>query len=65
MRKINELGKDQINVFRLVRKMKIESTHIVGGRCMPGNDGTLHLIENGSAKDRKAHMPKNMNEENE
>ena len=42
-RKINELGRNPNNVFRLVRKIRIESTDVAGGRCMRGNDGTLYL----------------------
>ena len=34
VRKINEIGINPNNVFRLVKKMKIESTDVVGGRCM-------------------------------
>ena len=34
VRMINEIGRNPSNVFRLVRKMKIESTDVVGGRCM-------------------------------
>ena len=45
MRNINELGRNPSNVFRLVRKMKIESTDVVGGKCMQGNDGALYLSE--------------------
>ena len=54
--KINELGRNHDNVFRLVRKMKIESTDVVGGRCMRGDDGTLYLNEKDRAKLWKAHM---------
>ena len=43
VRKIDELGTNPNNIFILVRKMNIESTDIVGGRCMRGNDGTLYL----------------------
>ena len=43
VRRINEIGINPDNVFRLVRKMKIESTDVVGGRCMQGNDGTPYL----------------------
>ena len=45
VRKINELGRNPNNVLRLVRETKMESTHVVGGRCMPGNDGTLNPNE--------------------
>ena len=78
MRKINELGRNPTNngayfsidinpnnVFRLVTKMKIESTDLVSGRCMRGNDGTLYLNEQDKEKHWKAHMSKTMNEENE
>ena len=44
-RKINELGRNTNNVFRLVRKMKIESTDVVGGRSVQGHNGTLYLNE--------------------
>ena len=54
MRKINELGRSPNNVFRLVRKMKVESTDAVGGRCMRGNDGTLYLNVKDRAKLLKA-----------
>ena len=59
--KINELDRNPNNVFRYVRKMKIESTDFVGGRCMQGNGGTLYLDEKGRAKLWKAHMSKIMN----
>ena len=65
VRKINEIGRNHNNVIRLVRKMKIESTDVVGGRCMQGNDGTLYLNEKDIAKLWKEHMSKIMNEENE
>ena len=55
VRKINELGRNPDNVSRLGKKMKIESTDVVGGRYMRGNDGTLHLNENDRAKLWKAH----------
>ena len=45
--------------------MKIEATDVVGGRCMRENDETLYLNEKDRAKLLKAHMSKNMNEENE
>ena len=45
--------------------MKIESTDVVGGRCMRGNYGTLHVNEKDRAKLWKAHMSKIMYEENE
>ena len=41
VRMINELGRNFNNVFRLVRKMKIERTDVVGGWCMQGHYGTL------------------------
>ena len=34
VRKINELGRNHNNVFKLVTKMKIESTDVVGRRCI-------------------------------
>ena len=34
VREINEIGRNPNNVFRLVKEMKIESTDVVGGRCM-------------------------------
>ena len=34
VRKINELGRNPNNAFRLFRKIKIERTDVVGGRCM-------------------------------
>ena len=64
VRKSNELGRNP-NVFRLVRKMKIKTTDVVGGKCLQGNDGTLYLNEKGRAKLWKAHMSKILNEENE
>ena len=36
--------------------MKIESTDVVGVRCMRGNDGTLYLNEKDRAKLLKAHI---------
>ena len=65
VRKINGIGKNPNIFFRLVRKMKIESTDVVGGRCMRGNDGTLYLYEKDRAKFWEAHMSKIMNDENE
>ena len=50
MRKNNEIGRNSNNVLKLVRKMKMESTDVVGGRCMQGNDGTLYLNEKDRAK---------------
>ena len=38
IKNINEIGRNINNVFRLVRDMKIESTDVVGGRCMQGNN---------------------------
>ena len=65
LKNINEIGRNPNNVFRLVRKMKIESTYVVGRRCKRGNDGTLYPNEKDRAKLWKAHMSKIMNEENE
>ena len=65
VRRINELGRNSNNVFRLVRKTKIESTDVVGGRCLLGNCGTFHLNERDRVKLWIAHMSKIMNEENE
>ena len=45
LKKINEQGRNTNNVFRVVRKMKIESTDFVGGKCMRGNVRTHYLIE--------------------
>ena len=45
VRKINQLGRNPNNVPRLVRKMMVQNTDDVGGRCMQENDGTLHLNE--------------------
>ena len=50
LRKINEQSRNPNNVFRLVREMKIDSTDVVGGRCMRGNDKTLYLNEKGREK---------------
>ena len=58
VRKINELGINPNKVFRIVRKMKMDSTDVVGGSCMRGNDGTLYLDEKDRAKLWKAHMEK-------
>ena len=65
MRKINEIGRNPNNFYRPVKKMKIESTDVVGGRCRRGNDVTLYLNEKDRAKLWKAHMSKILNEENE
>ena len=65
VRKINELGRNPNNVFRLLRKMKIESADVAGGRSMRGNDGALYVNEKNRAKQFKAHMSKIINEENE
>ena len=43
VRKINEIGRNCNNVFRLIRKMKVESTDIVGGRCMEQNSGNTYV----------------------
>ena len=61
VKRINELGRNPNHVFRLVRKMKIDGTDVVGGRCMQENDGTLYLNED-RAKLWKEHMSKIMNE---
>ena len=45
--------------------MKMESTDVVGGRCMHKNHGSLYLNEKDRAKLWKTHMSKIMNEENE
>ena len=45
--------------------MKMESTDVVGGRCMRGNDGTLYPNDKERAKLWKADFLKNMNEGNE
>ena len=45
--------------------MEIESSDVVGGRCMHGTDGALYLNEKDRAKLWKAHMSKIMNEDNE
>ena len=58
VRRINELGRNPNNVFKLVKKMKIESTDVVSGRCNRGNDGTLHLSEKYKGKLWKEHMKK-------
>ena len=60
-RKINELDRSPNNFIRLVRKMKMKSTDIVGRRCMRGNGGTLYLNEKDRAKLLKIHMSKIMN----
>ena len=53
---VNELDKNTNDVFRLVRKMKIRCTDVVGGKCMQGNDGALYFNEMDRAKLWKAHM---------
>ena len=63
MKEINELDRNLNNVFRLVRKMKMDSTYVNGGRCMRVNDG-FYLNENDRAKLWKAYMPKIMSEDN-
>ena len=65
VRKITELGRNPNNVFRPVRKMKIESIDVDGGRCMRENVETPYLNDTDGAKLWKAHMSKIMNEENE
>ena len=55
-KKINELGRNPNNVFRLVRKMKMETTDVVGGRCIRGNDGAFYLSEKDTAIICKAHI---------
>ena len=45
--------------------MKMESTDVVGGRCMRENDGILYSNEKDRAKLWKAHMQENMHDENE
>ena len=62
MRKINEMDRYPNNGFRLIRKMNIEITDVVGGRCMRGNDGALCLSEKDGAKLWKAHMSEIVNE---
>ena len=39
--------------------MMIESTDVVGGRCMQGNDGTLYLNEKDIAKCMESTYVKN------
>ena len=56
VRKINEIGRNPNNVFRLVRKITIESTDVGGGKCMRGNDGPLYLNGKDIAKLWKAHI---------
>ena len=58
MRKINEIRRIPNNAFRLVKKMKIESTDVDGGKCMGGHDGTPYLNEKDRAKLWKAHIMK-------
>ena len=58
VRKIIEIGRNHNNVFRHVIKMKIESTDVVGGRCMGGNNGSLYHTEKDRAKLWKALMSK-------
>ena len=65
VRKINELGGNPNNAFRIVSKMKMECTDVVRGRCMLGNDGTTYFNEKDGAKLWKAHMSKIIIEENE
>ena len=43
VRKINEISRNRNNVFRLARKMWIESIDVFGGRCMRGSDGALYI----------------------
>ena len=57
LRNINDLGRNS-NVFRLVRKMKIGNTDIVGGKCMQGNNETLYFNQKDRPKRWKAHMSK-------
>ena len=64
VRKNNELGRNTNKVFRLIRKIKLESTDLAGGRCVRENDGTLHLSERETAKIWKVHMSKIMNGRN-
>ena len=45
VRKINDQGINSDNVSRHVRKMKMEITDVIGGRCMQGNDGIHYLNE--------------------
>ena len=65
VRKIDELDRNHNNVLRLVRNLKIESTDVIGGRCMRRNDGTPCLNEKDRAKLLEAHASKFVNEENE
>ena len=65
MRKINEIGRNPNNDFRHVRKMKIESTDVVGGRCMQGNDGHFILLRRIEQNVLDRTYVKIMNEENE
>ena len=65
VRRIKQLSKNPDYVFRLVRKMKVECTDVVGGRCMRGNDVTLFINEMDRAKLWKARKSKIMIEEDE
>ena len=62
VRKINELGRNPNNIFRLVKKINMHSTDVFGGRCMRENDGALYLNEKERITFWKGHMPKYMNE---
>ena len=64
VRKITEVGRNPNNVLKFVRKMKIESTDVAGGRCMQGNYRTICLNVMDRAKLWTAHMSRIMNEEN-
>ena len=45
VRKMSVVGRNPDKIFRLVRNIKIESTDVVGGRCLRRNDGTLNINE--------------------
>ena len=64
-KKINEIGGNHNHVVRLVRKMKIKSTDVVGRRCMRGNDITVYLNDKDRARHLIARQSKIMDEENE
>ena len=63
-KKINQLGRNPSNVFRVVRKMKIEKTDLVGGKCERGSVRTHYIIEKDTAKLCKELIKKIMNKEN-
>ena len=52
-------------MFRLIKRLKIDSKEVKGGRCMRGSDGKLCFSEKQKGTFWKSYMERIMNEEND